>query len=200
MRGTKRKREILNLEGPVSNWFEASGCAETLPEPGEGKILQESGAAFGEGPKPSLTSHAVPVGDPVQKGANWWLGLRSTLPTQPNGPGEGSNRLLTGYPDTGGYYATGQPLVEEGEGLVPVGAGSVTPGGPNIRPSSLAQEAATWLGAHSNATGRPASDRQGVRTETKGPETPIAGINIDERDLTPEDFWSLLRDAGYEVW
>ena len=83
---------------------------------------------------------------------------------------------------------TGQPFVEGREGLVPVGTGSVTPGGPSIRPSSLAQEDATWLGAHSHATGRPASDRQGVGTETKGPKTPIAETSIDERELTTEDF------------
>ena len=125
----------------------------------------------------------------------------SVHPTNPTERARGRVQPATDrIPGYRGYYATGQPLVEGREGLVPVGAGSANPGGPSIRPSSLAQEAATWLGAHNNTTGRPASDRQGVRTETKGPKTPIVGTSIDERDLTPEDFWSLLRDARYEVW
>ena len=200
MRGTKRKRDIFTLAESVDNWFGASGSAEEPPETGEGEILQEQVATFGEGSKPSLTSQAVPVGYPVKEGDNWWLGLRSTTPAQSDGPVEISNRLLPSYTGTRGCHVVGQLLVEGREGLVPVVVGSVTPCGPGTRPSSLAQGATTWLEAHNNVTGRPVRDRQGGVVETKGLETPTVGTSIDERDLTSEDLWSLLRDAGYEVW
>lgn len=143
----------------MDNWFGASGSAEEPLETGDEEGLQEQVTTFGEGSKPSLTSQAVPVMYPVTEGTNWWLGLQSTTPAQSDGSVGGPNRLLPSYAGTGGGHVAGQLLVEGREGLVPVMAGPITPGEPNVRSSSLAQEATTWLEGHSNAAGRPARDR-----------------------------------------
>ena len=200
MRGTKRRRDIFTLAESIDNWFEASGSAEDSPETGEGEILQDHATTFGEGFKPSRTSQVVPIGYPVKEGTNRWLGLRSTTPAQSNGLGEGSNRLLPSHTSPGGCHVARQPIGERERGQVLVAAGSVGLGGTGSAPSSLAQEASTWLGAHRTVTVRPDRNSQGGSTETKGPETPTTGTIIDEGNLTPEDFWSLLRDAGYKVW
>ena len=72
--------------------------------------------------------------------------------------------------------------------------------GEHASQSIQAYMASTWLGAHMTVTVRPDRNSQGGSTETKGPDTPTVGTIIDEGNLTPEDFWSLLRDAGYKVW
>ena len=66
--------------------------------------------------------------------------------------------------------------------------------------TSWANEASDWLEARITLAGRVPSPNQGEPTEANDLEPPIAGVAIDERQLTQEDFWSLLRDAGYETW
>ena len=64
---------------------------------------------------------------------------------------------------------------------------------------SLAAEASGWLEARNTLAGRLTRAGQGEPTETSGPEPPTAGIIIEDRHLTQEDFSSLLRDTGYET-
>ena len=64
----------------------------------------------------------------------------------------------------------------------------------------MAEEAATWLEARSNLTRGPEINELAPLTEVGGLAPTAGGIDIEERDPTTEDFWSLLRDAGYEVW
>lgn len=200
MRGIKRKRDIFTLAESVDNWFAASRSPEDPPETEGGEIIQDHATTFGEGSKPSRTSQVVPVGYPVTEGANRWLGIRFTTPAQSNGSKERSSRVLSSHPSPGGCHVARQPIGEREGGLVPLADGPVGPGGTGSVHSSLAQEATTWLGAHSTLTRRPERNSQGGTTETKGPGTPTARIIIEEGNLTPEDFWSMLRDAGYEVW
>lgn len=66
--------------------------------------------------------------------------------------------------------------------------------------TSLATEASDWLEARNTLIGRTTRANQGEPTETSGLEPPTNGVTLEERHLTQEDFWSLLRDAGYETW
>lgn len=93
----------------------------------------------------------------------------------------------------------GSATVKDG-GLVPVGADTLIQGETNNAHTSLAKEAVTWLEARSTLSGGTDGNNHGISAETNGPEAPAVEPIIEERDLTPEDFWSLLRDAGYEVW
>ena len=92
-----------------------------------------------------------------------------------------------------------QATVKDG-GLGPVGADALSQGETNNAYMSLAKEAVTWLEARITLTVRPEGYNQGVSAETNGHGPPTVEPIIEERDLTPEDFWSLLRDAGYDVW
>ena len=66
--------------------------------------------------------------------------------------------------------------------------------------TSWANEASDWLEARNTLARRVPRPNQGEPTEANDLEPPTAGVTIDERQLTHEDFWSLLRDAGYETW
>ena len=79
-------------------------------------------------------------------------------------------------------------------------AGQVDPGGIGDVHTSLPTEASNRLEARNPSAGRPERTNQGALTETSGLELPTAGTIFEERNLIQEDFWSLLRDAGYEEW
>lgn len=89
---------------------------------------------------------------------------------------------------------------EEGGGLISLGGGYINQGHIVNDHPSLAEEATTWLEARNPLTRGPERTGPIPLVGTDGPVTPTVGIAIEERDLTPKDFWSLLRDAGYEVW
>ena len=199
MRGTKRKRDIFTLAELVDNWFVASGSAVDLPEMEEGGIVQGHATTFGEGSNYPHTNQVKPVGCHVGEGANRWLGLRPTIPSQLDGSGRGGTGVLANQPSPGGCHVAKQDI-DNGGGLVLVGADTLGQGETSNAHTSLAKEAVTWLEARDTPTGRPEGDNQGVSAETNGPGPPTVGPIIEEKDLTLEDFWSLLRDTGYEVW
>ena len=127
------------------------------------------------------------------------VGAKPTIPSQLDGSGKGDTGELANQPSPGGCHVDRQATVKGG-GLGPVGADALSQGETNNVYTSLAKEAVTWLEARDTPTGRPEGDNQGVSAETNGPGPPTVGPIIEEKDLTLEDFWSLLRDTGYEVW
>ncbi len=64
---------------------------------------------------------------------------------------------------------------------------------------SLAIEATNLLKARNPSTRGTERTVPVPEIGSAGPAVPTGEVNIEERDLTPEDFWSLLRDVGYEV-
>ena len=199
MRGNKRKRDIFTLAESVDNWFVASGNAVGLPETEEGEIAQGHATTVREGSNYPYTNQVRPVGSHGEEGANRWLGLRPTIPPQLDGSGKGGTGELANQPNPGGCHVDRQATFKGG-GLGPVGVDALSQGKPSSAYTSLAKEAVTWLEARNTLTMRPEGENQGVSAETNGPGPSTVGPIIEERDLTPEDFWSLLRDAGYEVW
>ena len=183
----------------VDNWFLVSESAVDLPETEEGGVIQGHVTTFGEGPKYRDTNQDNPVGCHVGEGANHWLGLRSTIPSQLDGSGRGGTEVQANQMSPYGCHAA-EPVTDKGGGLVPVGADTLGQGNRSYAHASWSEEVVTWLGACSNPTGGPEGDSQGVPAETNDLGPPTVGPIIEKRDLTPEDFWSLLRDACYEVW
>ena len=183
----------------VDNWFLASESAVDLPKTEEGGVIQGHVNTFGEGPKYSDTNQVIPIGCHVGEGANQWLGLRATIPSQLDGSGRGGTGVQANQTSPYGCHAA-EPDTDKGGGLVPVESDTLGQCNRNHTHTSWAEEVVTWLGACINPTGGPERDNQGVSAETNDPRPPTVGPIIEERDLTPEDLWSFLRDAGYEVW
>ena len=199
MRGNKRKRDPSALAASVDDGLVTSGNPIGLPVTKEGEIAQVYAKSVGEGSRHPNTHRLHPDGRYVAEGANRWLGLRSTITTQLDGSGKGGTSELANRPSPGGCHV-GQPAAFVGEGLGPVGLDVLSQGEPSSAGTSLAKEAVTWLGARSALTVRSERETQGVSAETHGSDPSDAGPIIEERDLTPEDFCSLLRVAGYDVW
>ena len=89
---------------------------------------------------------------------------------------------------------------EGGGGLVTWATSQLDIGETGGVQTSLASEGSAWLEAQNTLAGRVPRLNQGEPTETRGLEPPTARVDFEERQLTQEDFWSLLRDAGYETW
>ena len=121
--------------------------------------------------------------------------------TSPGGRnGIESSRVQANPPNPVSCHVAGGTAGKEGGGLVPLGGGYINQGHIGNDHPSLAKEATTWLEARNPSTRGPERAGPAPLTETRGPAPTAVGIAIEERDLTPEDFWSLLSDAGYEVW
>ena len=193
MRGNKRKRDTSALAASVDDGLVTSGNPIGLPVTEEGEIAQVHAQSVGEGSKHPDANQLNPCGSYVAEGANRWLGLRPTITTQLDRYGKGGTSGPANQPSPGGCHV-GQPAAFIGEGLGPVGFDVLSQGEPSSAGTSLAKEAVTWMGARSTLTVRPERETQGVSDPS------AVGPIIEERDLTPEDFWSLLRDAGYDVW
>ena len=102
-------------------------------------------------------------------------------------------------PSPGGNHV-GQPATVNNVGLGLLGYHALGPGEASSACESLAKKAVTWLGARGTLAARPERVNPSVSAEIEGSGPSTAGPVITDRDLTPEDFWSLLRDACYEVW
>ena len=208
MRGTKRKRDIFTLSESVDNWLVASESVEHLPESNEGvigryganQIVQGHANTVGEESNQPRLNLVSPVSGHVTEGPNRWLGLRHTTQDQLDGTEPESLQAPTNPPNPAGCHVVGQVIGEEGVGPVPLGVGYANQGNIGNDHLSLAREATNWLEARNPLTRGPERTGPIPLVGTDGPVTPTVGIAIEERDLTPKDFWSLLRDAGYEVW
>ena len=93
-----------------------------------------------------------------------------------------------------------KPNPEGGGGLVTWATSQLDLGETGGVQTSWANEASEWLEARNTSVGRVPRLNPGEPTEANDLEPPTAGVDFDERQLTQEDFWSLLRDAGYETW
>ncbi len=208
MRGTKRKRDIFTVVESVDNWFVASEGVDSPTESNEG-VIGRYGASqiahgrinlVGEESSQSVLNRVDPVNSHVIEGPNQWLGWRQSTSDQLDVTGPSSIRAQTNplNPSSGhqGGLVTGAGVVSP----VPSRGGYVHPRTLGNDQPSLALEATNWLEA------RNPSNRGTERTVpvpgsgSAGPAVSTGEVNIEERDLTPEDFWSLLRDVGYEVW
>ena len=190
MRGNKRKRD---------NWFITNGNTVDLPNTEEDEGVQDHAKLIGEGSDDSFTTQLSSVSSYVPEGANRWLGFDPNRLPQLDGFEKGGTSGLANRPNPGGCHV-GQPATFNDVGLGPLGHHSLGPGKTGSACGSLAKEAVTWLGARGTLAVRSERANSSVLAETEGSGPLNAGPVIEESDLTPEDFWSLLRDASYEVW
>ena len=181
MRGIKRKRNTC-----------------TLPEVdpsihGLGDANVEGSVQFGD-------TLVRPATGPVTEGPPSWLGLRcgAPVPLDETEPGASHVQANPRGP-VSSHVGRGIASEEGGRGL-PVEAGGPWPRQAGTQYLSLAKEALTWLEAGDSTTTALGGTGPSPEAEYEGPATIVGGITIDEAELTVEDFWSLLRDAGYETW
>ena len=208
MRGTKRKRDIFTVVKSVDNWFVASESVEPPPESNEGVIgryganqsVHDHANTVGEESNQPSLNRVIPVSSHVTEGPNQWLGLRHATLDQLDGTGPRSIQAQTNPPNPASYYVVGPVIGEEGVGPVPLGVGYAYQGNIGNDQLSLASEATNWLEARNPLTRGTDRTVPDPVVGIDGPVAPTGGSAIEERDLTPEDFWSLLRDVGYEVW
>ena len=193
MRGTKRKRDTCT----VNSWVVTSEESHSNPHEvviGRSEatgIVHGHTGLTGEGSNQLRSDQVTPISSYISEGPTRWLGLRHGPTAQLDGTGLRPIQTQTDH---------SSPAVRQVEGPVRLGGGHAQHGNLGTVPLSLASEASNWLEARNPLT---------RRTERTGP-APLAGLNdsatptgeiaIGERELTPEDFWSLLRDASYEVW
>ena len=190
MRGNKRKKD---------NWSIASDHTVDLPNTEEGEGGQDHAKLIGEGCDDSFTTQLSSVSNDVPEGVNRWLGFDPNRLPQLDGSGKGVTSELANRPKPVGCHG-GQPITVHDVGLGPLGHHSLGPDKTDNAGGSLANEAVTWLGARGTLAVRSERANSSVSAKTEGAGPSNAGPVIEESDLTPEDFWSLLRDAGYEVW
>ena len=192
----------------VNNWFVASESGESPPNPNE-DVIGRSGAtrivhghadlAGEESNQPHL-NQVTPVSSHIPEGPNHWLGLRHGPTEQLDGTGLRPIHAQTNHSSPSSRQVVGQVTEEEGVGPVQLEGGYAQHGNLGTSPLSLASEATNWLEARNPLTRRTEGTGPSALAGINGSATPTGEIAIEERDLTPEDFWSLLRDAGYEVW
>ena len=190
MRGNKRKRD---------NWFITNGNTVDLPNTEEDEGVQDHAKLIGEGSDDSFTTQLSSVSNDVPEGVNRWLGFDPNHLPQLDGSGKGVTSELANRPKPVGCHG-GQPITVHDVGLGPLGHHSLGPDKTDNAGGSLANEAVTWLGARGTLAVRSERANSSVLAETEGSGPLNVGPVIEESDLTPEDFWSLLRDASYEVW
>lgn len=141
-----------------------------------------------------------PVSCPVTGGHNSWLGPRPTEPAWLDGTESELGQRQDNSQRLGSGHVVGGTAGKYGRGPLQLGGGYTNQGQAGNDHSTLAQEVTTWLGSRNPVINTPNGNGPGPLPETGGPTTTPVGIAIEERDLTPENFWSLLRDAGYKVW
>ena len=183
MRGIKRKRDLVNVTESV-----------------EGDITHGQPVTVGERSNQVSPGQADPVNCYVPGLAHHELGLLNPNPTQLNRFGGESERVQANRLTPVVDQVTRRPNDKGGGGLVAWATSQLGTEVTGDAHPSLAAEASDWLGARNTLAGRLTRANQVEPTETSGPEPPTDGLNIEERHLTQEDFWSLLRDAGYETW
>ena len=196
------------MSDPVDHWFVAS---ENLGQPSateEGEIeryevdqnLQGHYNDTGEDPNQPRRTQGVPVSCPVTEGPRNWMGLKYAAPDRSDGTGSEASRVQVGSQGPVSSHVSGETTSNEGGRRRPVTGGDTVRGHAGNTSQSLAREALIWLEARSPLT--PAFEGDGLNpgTETGDPAATSVGITIKEIDLTPEDLWALLRDAGYETW
>ena len=196
MRGTKRKRDIFTVVESVDNWFVASEGVDSPTESNEG-VIGRYGASqiahgrtnlVGEESSQPGWSRITPVSSHVREGPNQWLGLRQSTSDQLDGTGPSSIQAQANPLNPISGYGGGPVTGEEGVSPVPSRGGYVHPGNLGNNQPSLASEATNWLEARNPST---RGTERTVPVPVVGsdePATPTGGINIEERDLTPEDF------------
>ena len=142
----------------------------------------------------------IPVICPVTEGPPKWLGLRCGTPLPLDGTGPGPSRVQANPKGPVNSHVGRGTASEESEGNLPVEAGDPWQRQAGTQYLSLAKEALTWLEAGDSTTTAPGGTGPSPGAETEVPAAIVGGITIDETDFTVEDFWSLLKDAGYETW
>ena len=135
-----------------------------------------------------------PVICPVTEGPHSWLGLRCGAPLPLDGTGPGAGRVQANPRGPISSHVGKGTTSEENEGHLPVEAGDPGPRQAGTQYLSLANEALTWLEAGDSSTTAPGGTGPRPGAETEGPAATLGGITIEE------NFWSLLRDVGYETW
>ena len=154
----------------------------------------------GEGSNQPRSDQVTPVSSYKSEGPTRWLGLRHGPTAQLDGTGLRPIQAQTDHSSPASRQVVGHANEEEGAGPVQLEGGYAQHGNLGTVPLSLASEANNWLEARNPLTRRTERTGPAPLAGLNGSATPTGEIAIEERDLTPEDFWSLLRDAGYEVW
>ena len=162
--------------------------------------LQSHCNANGEGSIQSRGTQGSPVSCPVTEGPHSWLGLRCGAPVPSDGTGPGAGQVQVNPRGPVSSHVDRGTASKAGGRHLPVEVGDPGPRQAGNNYPSLAKEALTWLGAGNSSTTAPGGTGPNPGTETEGPAATLGGITIEETELTIEDFWSLLRDAGYETW
>ena len=126
--------------------------------------------------------------------------VRSTNTVERNGTGPGADQVQANPRGPVSSHVDRGTATEAGGRPLPVGIGDTGPGQAGNNDPSLAKEVLTWLRAGNSSAMAPGGTGPNPGSETEGPAATSVGITIEERELTVEDFWSLLRDVGYETW
>ena len=151
-------------------------------------------------PNRSTYTRASPISNHISEGPTRWLGLRTEAAAQLTEPGPKPIQARADHSNPASRQVGGQITDADKGGTVQLAGGYAQPGGPGAGPLSLALEATQWLESR-NPVNRDIERTGPVPLAgINGPTTSTGEIAIEEREFTSEDFWSLLRDVGYEVW
>ena len=195
MRGIKKKRDLVTLAESIDHGSVASEEVEGIPETTGIGLSYSHTVTVGASSSRVSPSQSGPANRHVTGMTHQWLGLSSTTPAQLDRLEGEANRLQANQPKPYSCQLSDKPNYEGEEGLI-----NLPTGGTGNAHMSGAAGASGWLEARTNPAGRSTRASQGESSEGRDLEPPPAGVTIEERHLTQEDFWSLLRDAGYETW
>ena len=196
------------MSGSLSKWVVASDSGGSPPnsdevvigQSGDTRIVHDHADPAGGNSNQSPSNQVTPVSSYISEGPTRWLGLRSESTAHLDGTGLRPIQAHANHSNLASRQVVGQVTEADGVGTIQLESGYAQPCSLGARPLSLASEATSWLEAR-NPVNR-STERTGPPplAGIDGPATSTGEIATEEREFTPEDFWSLLRDAGYEVW